>query len=352
MFFGSIVDREIVKANSKLNKIKILRRGKVLSLRGILPPKPGDGNKPKRYTISTGLPANKQGLTLAVAKAQQIEIDLLYERFTWGNNKQLTVEKAIAQFEENFWQKKKKTISRADNYKEDYLKPFLYLPQDEVLTGDLLKRALLTTEADSRKRLRFAVAYNALAKFAEIEVNLSELKGSYKPQVIRQIPTEEEIERYWQSISNPGWRWVFGIIATFGIRPHEIFHLDISRLWEYPPILQVGEKTKTNYRLVYPIPNERWVTNWNLGECLMPNIAVEGKSNRQLGTKIGQGFHERKIPSPYHFRDAYAIRGVIYNFNPANVAKWMGHSLNVHEQKYLRHMQEKHFSDAWEKNQF
>ena len=349
--YGSRMDHQIKAANAKLTKIKILHRGNTLALRGVLPPKPGDGHKPKRYTLSYGLPANKQGLQIALAKAQQLEIDLLYDRFNWGNNNQLIVEDAIAKFENAFWQKKKKTISRADNYKEDYLKPFLYLPQDEVLTGELLKRALLTTEADSRKRLRLAIAYGALAKFAGIELDLSGLRGSYKPKVVREIPTEEEIERYRESISNPGWRWVFGIIAAFGIRPHEIFHLDISRLGEYPPILQVGEKTKTNYRLVYPIPNEHWIVDWNLGDRAFPNIAVEGKSNRQLGTKIGQGFYERKIPSPYHFRDAYAIRGVIYNFNPANVAKWMGHSLTVHEQKYLHHIQEKHFSESWEKNQ-
>lgn len=174
---------------------------------------------------------------------------------------------------------------------------------------------------------------------------------SRKPKIIREIPTEAEIETYWQSIKNPDWRWVFGIIATFGIRPHEIFHLDISRLKEYPPILQVGEQSKTSYRLVYPIPNERWIVEWDLGDRILPKIEVKGKSNRQLGTKISQGFNYRKLPSPYHFRDAYAIRGVIYNFNPANVSKWMGHSLGVHEQKYLRHMQEKHFSESWQKHQ-
>ena len=50
------------------------------------------------------------------------------------------------------------------------------------------------------------------------------------------------------------------------------------------------------------------------------------------------------IPSPYHFRNAYAIRGAILN---ATVAQWMGHSLNVHDKKYLRHVNQKHLTNAW-----
>lgn len=159
MHLGSDLEQKIANANKKLNKIKILLRGNTLALRGTLPPKPDDGNKPKRYTISTGFPANNQGLALAVAKAQQIEVDLLYGRFSWSiADDKLQVSNAIALFEESYWQKKQKTVNRVDNYREDYLKPFLYLPQDEILTGELLKKAVLTTEADSRKRLRYAVA--------------------------------------------------------------------------------------------------------------------------------------------------------------------------------------------------
>ena len=43
----------------------------------------------------------------------------------------------------------------------------------------------------------------------------------------------------------------------------------------------------------------------------MPKIKTEGKSNQELGGKISQKFNELDIPSPYHFRDAYAIRGLV-----------------------------------------
>ena len=66
---------------------------------------------------------------------------------------QITVDNAIVEFEKDYWNTREKTLNRTSNYKKDYLEHFLYLPQDEVLTADLLKNALLiSSEPDSRKR--------------------------------------------------------------------------------------------------------------------------------------------------------------------------------------------------------
>ncbi len=131
---------KIKRANSKLDRLKIMQRGKRLALRGTLPPKPGDGAKPKQYTISTGLPATPEGVKLAVVKAQKIEADLIYDRFSWSPDKnELTVAKAIALFEQHYWQTREKTINRAKNYQYDYLDHFLFLPQDKLLSAQLLK---------------------------------------------------------------------------------------------------------------------------------------------------------------------------------------------------------------------
>ena len=92
------MDQQIAKANAKLEKVRIIRRGSKLSLRATLPPKPGGGNKPKRYTISPGFSATAEGLKLTLIEAQRIEADLIYGRFSWDVQKdQLTIEKAIRQ---------------------------------------------------------------------------------------------------------------------------------------------------------------------------------------------------------------------------------------------------------------
>jgi integrase len=342
------VESKVIKANSKLDRVKILLRGNKLSLRGIFPPKPGDGLNPKRYTISTGLPATEEGLKLTLAKAQQLEIDLLYDRFNWGNKSDcIKVENAILAFEKDYWNTREKNLNRVSNYKKDYLEHFLYLPQDEVVTSELLKIALLnSSQVDTRKRKGRTIAYSALLNFLEIKHDLNKYKGNYQSTKKRKIPTLEEIDFYYDSFKFD-WRWVFGIIACYGIRPHEIFHLDMTYMEEYPPVLKVLEKTKTGSRLVYPIPDQKRVIDWNLKEKIMPQIKIEGKSNRELGAKISIKFNQVGIPSPYHFRDAYAIRGEVLNFNPATVAQWMGHELSVHYNRYLRHIDKTHLTEAW-----
>ena len=340
---------KINKANSKLEKIRIFKRGNKLSLRATLPPKPGDGYNNKQYTLSPGFSATEEGLKLTLIEAQRIEADLIYGRFSWEvKQDQLTVEKAIAEFEQDYWDRREKTLNRAETFKHNYLVHFLYLPQDQLLTTELLIKALKTVKADSRKREIMCNAYSSLLNYFDIEHDLKRYRGNYQTKIKREIPTEEEIDYYWENnCKSPSWQWVYGIIVCYGIRPHEIFYLDCSRMSEYPPVLKVLEGTKTGERFVYPIPDEKRVITWNLAEKILPNINIEGKSNKQLGTKISQRFNELGIPSPYHFRDAYAIRGAILNFNPATVAQWMGHSLQVHDKKYLRHLNHKHFTDAW-----
>lgn len=342
------MQQKINKANQLLDRLTIMQRGSRLTLRGTLPPKPGSGNKPKQYTISPGLSATAEGLKLAVIYAQKIEADLIYGRFSWTADKdKLTVAAAIKQFETHHWQKKEKTINRINTYKYDYLNHFLYLPQDKLLTVQLLSKALKTTKPDSRKRRGMTIAFGALLNYFEIEHDLNQYKGNYAPSKKRDIPTQLEIDSYWNKIKSPQWRWVFGIIACYGIRPHEIFHLDCSMMEEYPPALMVKQNTKTGSRLVYPLPDDSRIKEWKLYEPILPNIDTTGKSNMALGGKISQRFWAYGIPSPYHFRDAYAITGEIHHYNPALIAQWMGHSLDVHYKRYLRHINQRHFSDAW-----
>lgn len=341
------------KVNAKLDKIRILQRGKKLSLRGRLPPKPGDGTKPKRYTISTDLPANRTGLQLALAKAQKIEADLLFERFEWNITEQISIEQATIAFEKDYWNTREKTINRVSNYKYDYRNHFLYLPQDQPCTEELLKSALLnSSEAGTRKRKRRTLAYSALLNFLNIKHELKKYSGDYKVEKKRQIPTEEEIDFYYENnCKSPQWRWVYGIIVCYGIRPHEIFRCDPSQITAKNPVLSILSNTKTGSRLVYPIPDADRVMRWNLQEMILPKLSIEGLSNRDIGAKISRKFWYMNMPSPYHFRDAYAIRGEILNFNPAAVAQWMGHSLKTHDREYLRHIEKTHLKQVWQRHQ-
>ncbi len=53
---------ELGKINKSLDRVQIMQKGDRQYLRAVLPPKSGDGDKPKRYELSTGYGANSQGL--------------------------------------------------------------------------------------------------------------------------------------------------------------------------------------------------------------------------------------------------------------------------------------------------
>ena len=43
-----------------------------------------------------------------------------------------------------------------------------------------------------------------------------------------------------------GWQWVYGIVAAYGLRPHEVFFCEVSP--QTVPLRGVGER-KENYRV-------------------------------------------------------------------------------------------------------
>ena len=46
----------------------------------------------------------------------------------------------------------------------------------------------------------------------------------------RQLPSDPQILEAMLRIPNPGWRLVYGLMATYGLRNHEVFFTDVSAL--------------------------------------------------------------------------------------------------------------------------
>jgi len=76
-------------------------------------------------------------------------------------------------------------------------------------------------------------------------------KGNYSTSQVepRDLPEDDRIEQRYLSIPNPAWQWVYGMIACYGLRNHEIFHLDLDSLKTAPGILEVLDG-KTGARTV------------------------------------------------------------------------------------------------------
>jgi integrase len=341
---GSGFDEKLAKANQQLDRVSIRARGKKLSIRGTFPPKPGDGSKPKSYEISTGKPATATGLEQVRAIAQEIESQLIRDKFDWipflkGKDKPAeTVGEWIERFEANHWSITPQTPTKLNSYHKDYRLKLNHLPPDEPLTEELLRRVIVErSKPGTRNRKGYAMAFGKLAEFAGIDHSFDKLGKGYsslKPINPRDLPSDAEIRAVRGRIRNAAWQWVYDAIAIYGLRPHELFRLRTERLAKNPPLLEVEETTKTGWRLCYPMPADDW-QEFDIQALKFPSIKTEGRNNNQLGMTISLGFREQAIGfPPYALRHCYARRCVEMGLPVYLAAKSMGHSAAVHETIY------------------
>ena len=184
---------------------------------------------------------------------------------------------------------------------------------------------------DSRQRKRAVQVCTVLAKFAGFQVDFSTLVGSYSAKRVnpRLLPSDAAIVAARDSVTNEAWRWVLGMIACYGLRPHETFHLDLAEF----PIVEVGDETKTGRRIVYPLYPE-WAEAWELDKVKLPNFQTK-HSNASLGTNVADAFRRRGIPfHAYDLRHCYARRCFEFALPPDMAAGLMGHSVQIHIKTY------------------
>jgi integrase len=258
-------------------------------------------------------------------------------------------EKAIAlwieEFEAHYFSCRARCPKTETTWKGDYLKVFKVLPQHSALTPDLLVNAVINTLPDTRTRKRYCIALGALAKFAGLAVELKPFSGAYsaKHAKARDLPDNRLIAAWYNRIPDARWQWAYGMLATYGLRPHELFHLDCDRLRSTGRA--AVKDGKTGARLVFPYFPE-WLDSWDLRAVRMPQVS--GRCNTDLGSRVTHAFTRFSVPFPaYALRHAWAIRTLEFGVELSLAAQQMGHSVSVHSDLYHRwiseHQQEKAF---------
>lgn len=260
-------------------------------------------------------------------------------------------EKAIAfwltEFETDYFNRRERTPKTETTWRGDYLKIFRLLPSDQPLTTEALMTALIETKPDTRTRQRAAIALGALAKFARLDFNAKPYIGSYSPRTVRPrtLPDDKLISEWFSRINNPSWRWVYGMLACYGLRPHEVFWIDKDLLKAGSFVVSVLDG-KTGFRRVYPFYPE-WFDTFQLNHVSMPNVS--GKNNSDLGSRVRWAFKRANVPfSPYDLRHAWAVRTLTFDMNVSLAAKQMGHSLKIHTDIYHRWIDERHYQREYE----
>lgn len=230
---------------------------------------------------------------------------------------------------------------KQSTWEEEYLKTYKKLSDWEVeISHELLHAIVLASPVNTRTRVRVCMAIGVLAKFANVPYDPRPYRGSYNSDAVtpRNIPSDDLIITTYLSVKNAAWRWVYGMIATYGLRPHEVFRLDLDLLRAGDEVCHVGDDTKTGFRRTWPYHPE-WVEQFNLKAPIIPGIKLD-RPNRRLGESAAEYFSQTaRIPfTLYNLRHAWAIRATLYGLQPELAAQQMGHSLEVHNKIYQKWM--------------
>ena len=361
------LDAHIDKVNARLKAarlgLKIERRGDTLALRGTLPPRPGsDRYRPYQQRIALKLPANKAALKQAEQEAKVIAAKLIEHTFDWRpylvqtgqtlGSDELT-DKILAfeqhYLDENLADPDKHPASVNTTWVKAYApylrrlqetcarRPSLSLPEAIVAT-------VKSTRANSRSRQVCCTAMDAFARFLAIDlpVNLKTLWGKYSSSrtQMRQLPTDEQILHWFHHIPNPAWQFVYGMMAVYGLRNHEVFFCDCRALvaGEGDAVIEVLETTKTGTHDVWPFP-PTWVEEFGLREVTLPEIEtnLDKTTLQRIGQQVTLQFRRYGIPFlPYDLRHAWAVRTILMGLPDTVAARMMGHSVAIHNQTYHR----------------
>jgi len=335
------------EANQRLRAGKIgvvlEMRGKKrnLSVRGMFPPKPGSnrtGVVQTRHSLERSL-LTRQDLKDAEQIAKAIGVDLNAGTFDWrkwtdweDEPTDKTAGDWMEELKRNYFNSRGDGARSLNTWRTNYQSPLATLPKDQPLTAQLIYDwVLANTQPGTSNRRNHCVAAKALAETAGIEISLKEIgRMTVKPLNPRSLPSDGELLEIRESISNPGWKYIFSLQLVYGLRSHEVWLTDLKQF----PRLKVTNG-KTGPRTVIPLLPE-WAEEWNLQDRVLP-VRIKLNENDPfpvLGKKTTKGYKTLGLPTPYTLRHAYARRALELGIEPSLGAKLMGHSLQVHTQTY------------------
>ena len=96
----------------------------------------------------------------------------------------------------------------------------------------------------------------------------------------RQLPSDQQILDWLERIPNPGWRLAYGLMATYGLRNHEVFFTDLSALAPGGDrVIRVLPTSKTGEHQVWPF-QPQWVERFGLEQLgsqrqLLPAVCTD-----------------------------------------------------------------------------
>ncbi len=374
--------QEVIKVKARLKeaniKVGIVVKSSSIQLQATLPIKPGEidkkGTGTKQYSISLGIPANLDGLKTAEEEAYELSRLTARKCFEW-NDKYLgkrakvassqvrTIAQMLPDFEKQYFQTRKRTMKSEHTFHchQDYLKRNIGL--DTFVCKSEILACLDNLEPKSSNLCNTVKTLKVFCKIFDLNIDLSAYSG--KPIVReRNLPSDEEIVVAYSRFADYAatrkktikkaylnswklWQWCYGMLATYGLRPRELFvNPDIEHWLSADNInntWKVDAETKTGSREVLPFYPE-WVKVFDLNNAeylQMLKAAVQDKKTFQgintVRVNCSSWFRRVNVGfDPYDLRHAWAIRAHISGIPVKAAADNLGHSVEVHTEIYQK----------------
>ena len=262
--------------------------------------------------------------------------------------------KEISEFEKNFFKEYRNehlNSARKSTWNSSY-KPYIkrminiYKKNDNKDINHIFLSTLKSYQEGSRSRKQCGTSLNVFADFLKLSLpsEWKSLSRGYgiKKASYRDLPDDNLIEELWRNIPNKSWQYVFGLMATYGLRNHEVFFCDLSALKNSgDKILGILPTTKTGEHQAWPF-HPKWVDLFELSSLgndptLLPKINRDLKQTtlQNIGKRITDQFNRYNISiRPYDLRHAWAVRTILYDLPDTVAARMMGHSVSLHTQTY------------------
>ncbi|QEY31371.1 site-specific integrase [Synechococcus sp. RSCCF101] len=359
---------QLAQANSALQDrgiaLRLEQRGASLAIRGPLPPRHGSGPY-RTQRLSLGLKASTSGMEEARSRVLQVQRQLQQGRFAWDDwggrrtaggapaSVQVSTAELILRFQAAFLAEPRRRYNPAgtrSTWATAY-RPYLRRLQAMAAPGRPLEPGLLLQVLESypqasRSRAQCGTALAALARHLGLELpaDWQSLAGGYglHRARFRQLPSDERIEATIARIPNPAWALAYGLMATYGLRNHEIFFCDLSALAPGGDrVLRVLPTSKTGEHQVWPFP-PRWVDRFGLERlaaepAALPAVCLDLNRTtlQQVGRRVGEQFRRYGLShTPYDLRHAWAVRTIHIGLPDTVAARMMGHSVAIHTRTY------------------
>lgn len=152
----------------------------------------------------------------------------------------------------------------------------------------------------------------------------------------KDIPSDEEMLAIWESIPDPRWKWVHGMVMAFGCRPSELLSAEFED--EIVNLMTFKTKGEPYLREAWALPDE-WIKELKLKKIHLPpcdRLEISAQYANYMDR------HGLKYWPLYNLRHAYAIRCLVQGVEVGLAARLMGHSVDMHRQHYQRWINKNH----------